>query len=97
MRNNSAKPRNIRVSTNMNPTYSGAVLGVIKREFFPLKHAAKLLANAARVSQRTAENYLAGTHAPSGEALLNLLAECKPMADEIFRIVEERRAARGGA
>jgi hypothetical protein len=82
-------------SISMSVTYNDAVLGYIRREFAPLKHAAELLARAAGATPRAAKAWLAGEHAPSGEKLLNLLAECKPLADEIFRIVEERRAARG--
>lgn len=77
-------------------TYSDIVFGAIQREYAPLKHAAKLLARHAGTSPRTAENWLAGTHAPNGEKLLNLMAECRSLADEVNRLVAERRAARGG-
>jgi hypothetical protein len=74
-------------------TYEEAVNRVIKRRFAPLKHAAKLLARASGASPRTAENWLAGSHAPSGESLLNLMAACPELADEMNRVVAERRAA----
>lgn len=76
-------------------TYSDVVLNVLRREYGPLKHATKLLARHARTTPRTAENWLAGTHAPNGEKLLNLMAECTTLADEVNRLVAERRAARG--
>jgi hypothetical protein len=76
-------------------TYSATVFPVMQREYAPLKHAAKLLARHARTTPRTAENWLAGTHAPNGEKLLNLMAECTDLADEVNRLVAERRAARG--
>jgi hypothetical protein len=44
---------------------------------------------------RTAENWLAGEHAPNGENLVELMAACSELADEINRLVAERRAARG--
>jgi hypothetical protein len=76
-------------------TYSAVVFEVLQREYAPLKHAAKLLARHARTSPRTAENWLAGTHAPNGEKLINLMAECSALADEINRLIAERKALRG--
>lgn len=99
MPNNSGNDhRNFRgpvVSRTM--TYSDAVIGVIRREYAPLKNASKLLARHARTTPRTAENWLAGTHAPNGEKLINLMAECEELADEVYRLIAERRAARGEA
>jgi len=76
-------------------TYNDVVLGYIKRTLGPLKHAAKLLARASGTTPRNAENWLAGVHAPNGENLVELMAECSDLADEINRLVAERRAARG--
>jgi hypothetical protein len=76
-------------------TYNDVVLGYIKRTFGPLKHAAKLLARASGATPRTAENWLAGEHAPNGENLVQLMAECSDLADEIMALVAERRSARG--
>lgn len=89
--------RNFRVRDAMNAamTYSDVVHDVIRRNYAPLKHAAKLLARAAGTTPRTAENWLAGSHAPNGEKLLNLMAACDELADEVNRLVAERRAARG--
>jgi len=76
-------------------TYGDVVHDVIRRHYAPLKHAAKILARAAGTTPRTAENWLAGSHAPNGEKLLNLMAACNELADEVNRLVAERRAARG--
>lgn len=98
MPNNSGhRPRNFSVPemSAITATYGEAVFQVIRREYAPLKNAAKLLARAARTTPRTAENWLAGTHAPNGEKLVNLMAECPALADEVMRLVAERRAARG--
>ncbi|MEJ0017505.1 MAG: hypothetical protein WDN25_13260 [Acetobacteraceae bacterium] len=76
-------------------TYTDVVLGVLRREYAPLKNAAKLLARHARTTPRTADNWLAGSHAPNGEKLINLMAECAELADEVNRLVAARRAARG--
>ena len=79
----------------MSATYNTVVLGYIRREFSPLKHAAKLLARAAGTTPRCAKAWLAGEHAPNGESLVHLMAECSDLADEVMRLVEERRAERG--
>lgn len=79
----------------MTATYGDVVHDVIRRRFAPLKHAAKLLARAAGTTPRTAENWLAGSHAPNGEKLVNLMADCQELAEEINRLVAERRALRG--
>jgi hypothetical protein len=72
--------------------YDAAVIGVIDREYGRLRHAAKILAAHAKASVPAAKHWLYGRRSPTGEHLLNLMAECKPMADEINRIVAERRA-----
>jgi len=78
-------------------TYSDVVFGVIRREYAPLKHAAKLLARHAKTTPRTAENWLSGTHAPNGEKLINLMAECPSLAVEVNRLVDARRMAMDAA
>lgn len=98
MRKNSVHgTRNFRDGDDMSvtATYGTVVHDVIQRRFAPLKHAAKLLARAAGTTPRTAENWLAGSHAPNGEKLVNLMASCEELAHEINRLVAERRAARG--
>lgn len=98
MQNNSGhRHRNFRESpmSAVASTYSDTVFNVLRREYAPLKHAAKLLARHARTTPRTAENWLAGTHAPNGEKLINLMAECETLADEINQLIAERKAARG--
>jgi hypothetical protein len=80
--------------TTVSATYNDVVLGYIRREFAPLKHAAELLARAAGTTPRTAKNWLAGEHAPNGESLVALMVSCRELADEVNRLVAERRAAR---
>lgn len=75
-------------------TYADVVLTVLKRTYGGTPHAAKRLAQAARTSYRTAENWLMGANAPSGEALINLMAECEELAEEVGRLVAERRQAK---
>lgn len=83
-------PRKFRGMT----AYSNAVLEVIQRQYAPLRHGHKLLARDAGTSPRTAENWLRGNNAPSGENLIALMAECEELAAEVNRLVAERRAAR---
>jgi len=75
-------------------TYSDVVRGVLDIKYRPLRNASKLLARQARVSHRTAENWLAGKNAPNGDALVKLMAHNDELAAEIFALVAEMRAAR---
>ncbi len=76
-------------------TYADAVHRVIVAEYAPLKHAAKLLARDANATPRTAENWLAGTNAPSGENLINLMRRCAALRHEINRLVGEPECSSG--
>jgi hypothetical protein len=95
MRNSSGNfPRKNRGNDDvMQPVpYPVLVGGVLRARFGMLRHAEKLLARVARVSPRTAENWLRGQCAPQGEALLHLMAECDELAAEILAEVARRRA-----
>ncbi|WP_155820362.1 hypothetical protein [Komagataeibacter europaeus] len=70
------------------------LLGAIGREFRPLRCAAEMLARAAGRTPRAAKNWLSGTNAPDAEALIELMASCNTIADEVNALVEERRKAR---
>lgn len=78
-------------------TYAGVVLAFVRKHYLPLKGATALMASDAGMctTPRTAENWLAGTHAPNGEKLINLMAANPELEAEILRLVAERRAARG--
>lgn len=71
------------------------ILTIIKREYSAQRHAAKRLARHGKASYRTAEAWLAGRNAPSGPSLMNIMAECTPLADEVMRLVAERKKQRG--
>ncbi|NVN06042.1 hypothetical protein HW509_10640 [Asaia spathodeae] len=71
-----------------------SLLEVIAREFRPLRFAAEYLARAANKTPRAAKNWLSGVNAPDAEALIELMASCSSIADEVERLVAERRAAR---
>ena len=83
-----------RVKT-MEATFNGTIQAVIAREYRPLRHASKILAQHARSSYRTAEAWLSGRCVPTGENLANLMVECEALAEEINRLIAERRSIRG--
>jgi hypothetical protein len=67
-------------------TYQDAIHRVLQREFGHRRHAAKLIANLAGVSPRTAENWMQKLCAPQGAALVNLMSKCEAVDHEISRI-----------
>ena len=88
--------RNIRDAVEMNsPTYNELVWNVLDREYGPFKYAEKLLARHARATPKAARNWLDRQCAPNGENLMNLMAQCETLAEEINRLIAERKAARG--
>lgn len=76
-------------------TYVGLVILFLREKYLPIKGAATILAKDSGTSSRTTENWLAGTHAPNGEKLINLMAANPELHERINRLVAERRAARG--
>ena len=76
------------------PTVRDSLLQAIAREFRPLRSAAEYLARAANKTPRAAKNWLSGANAPDAEALIELMASCSSIADEVERLVAERRKAR---
>ncbi|MBF0858185.1 helix-turn-helix domain-containing protein [Gluconobacter sp. LMG 31484] len=71
-----------------------SLLDVIAREFKPYRFAQEMLARASNKTPRTAKNWLSGSSAPDIEALIELMASCNSIADEVERLVAERRKAR---
>lgn len=71
-----------------------ALLEVIGREFRPLRFAQEMLARASGKTPRAARNWLDGRCTPDAEALIELMASCNSIADEVERLVAERRKAR---
>jgi hypothetical protein len=72
-------------------TYPEIMAAYFRERFAPLRHASELLARIARVSPRTAENWLRGECAPQGEALLNLIGECDDLGARIMAAAAERK------
>lgn len=79
-------------------TYSDVITGVLREEYAPLKHASEYLARDAGSTPRAAENWLAGVCAPTGEKLLNLMANCEPLRIAVnMAAITRREALREGA
>jgi hypothetical protein len=74
--------------------YQAAVFRILDSHYRPLRNAAKILARHGRATPKTAENWLAKKHAPRGDQLIALCANCDALADEIFRMVAELKASR---
>lgn len=79
----------------MTATYNEAVWNAIDRAYRPLKCAEKLLAKDAGATPKAARNWLDRQCAPNGENLVSLMASCVEVADEVLRLVEERKRTRG--
>lgn len=75
--------------------YRETILNVIAQQYATKRHAAKILARHAKASYRTAEAWIAGRNVPSGASLMNLMAECEVLADEVMRLVNERKVKLG--
>ncbi|GAJ29713.1 hypothetical protein [Acidomonas methanolica] len=71
-----------------------SLLTAIAREFKPLRFAQEMLARASGKTPRAARNWLSGTCTPDAEALIELMASCNSIADEVNALVAERKAAR---
>ena len=62
-------------------------------EAYP-QHTAKLAAQAAGVSHRTAEAWTTGRRSPAADVLLRMAARCDRMAAALQRNLDARRAAK---
>lgn len=85
------RPRKFRGNAGMSATVAEVVSDFLRREYQPMRNAAKLIARAARATPRTAEAWLDGHQAPQAEHLINLMTNDK-LAEEILKLVEERKA-----
>jgi hypothetical protein len=92
------KTRNFRVHRAVNAAtvtpYRTGICSFLSQNYGRLKGGSKILAQTADVSPRTVDNWFAGRCAPNGEQLLDLMANCQAIADEVLALVEERRRAR---
>lgn len=75
-------------------TYAALMHDWLRARWAMQRHAEKRLARAVGCSPRTVENWLRGLSAPSGEQLLNLMAECDGLAEDIMAEVRRRQRSR---
>lgn len=80
-------------------TISAAVVSerlrdVLRAEYGELRHAAERLARKIGCDPRAARNWLYGINAPRLADAIELAAECEAVADEINRLIIERRKQR---
>ena len=71
--------------------YTESLQATLRKEYGPLRNAAKILARMAGVSPRTAQNWLNGANAPQGAALLNLMANNEVVGAEMARLMKLAR------
>ena len=85
------KLRGLSVMSDAASNYPDVFSAWVQRKYAPLKNARKLLARDARVSPRTAENWLQSKHPPKAEELIRLVATNDDLAEEIMRLVKETK------
>jgi predicted transcriptional regulator len=68
--------------------------GALRRWTSDMRNASKRVARQIDADPRVVENYIYGRHCPPAAKLIELMAECQELADEVNRLVQERRAAR---
>lgn len=64
---------------------------VLRRWSADMRNASKRIGRSIGADPRAVENYVYGRHCPPATKLIELMAECPPLADEVMRLVEERR------
>jgi hypothetical protein len=59
-----------------------------------MRNAAKRVGRSIGTDPRAVENYIYGRTCPPAAKLIELMAECSDLADEVNRLVEEVRESR---
>ena len=70
------------------------ISAVLRRKFQWMRSADKWLAGRIGSDVRAAQNYIYGRHCPPASKLIEMMAECDELAEEINNLVMERRKAR---
>ena len=68
---------------------------ILRRHTGEMRNAAKRLGRRIGADPRVVENYIYGRHCPPAAKLIELMAACDELAEEVNRLVAERRAERG--
>lgn len=96
MRNQNAKVRLEMSGSTLTADICAERFGnVLRRWTGDMRNAAKRLGRRISSDPRVVENYIYGRHCPPAAKLIELMAECDELAQEVNRLVAERRAARG--
>lgn len=69
------------------------ISAALRRAYADQRHAAKRLARATGRDPRAVQGWIYGDTAPPAAALIDLAAECDELADEILKMIAERKAA----
>jgi hypothetical protein len=95
MRNSSAglrlEMRNSELTTELCAERFSSVL---RRWTGSMRNAAKRVGRSIGTDPRAVENYIYGRTCPPAAKLIELMAECEDLADEVNRLVEEVRESR---
>jgi hypothetical protein len=92
-KSDNSMPDGSKLMNDVTSTYDETIKSVIDREYGSLRNGAKILARHAKSSLAAAQHWIYGRRVPTGENLLNIMAESPGMYDEINRLISERRAS----
>lgn len=67
-------------------SFNSAIAGALKTELGPTHQAIKTVVRWTGASERTVKHWFAGTHGPSGDHLVDLMAN----SDEVLKVIMER-------
>ena len=69
---------------------------VLRRWTGDMRNASKRIGRKISADPRVVENYIYGRHCPPAAKLIELMAACEELAEEVNRLVDERRKAGNG-
>lgn len=74
--------------------YKNVICETIFREYGGLRCGSKILARKINISYRSVERWFYKETAPKGDQLIDLMAENEAIANQVLKLVEERREQR---
>ena len=70
-------------------------IGIVLRQWSgDMRNATKRIGRRIGADPRVVKNYLYGTHCPPVAKLIEMMADCEPLVQEVNKMVTERRAER---
>ena len=76
----------------VNPTYAAAIASALRTELGSTHQSIKTLMKWTEANEKTAKNWLAGTHGPSGHHLISLILHSDGVFAEVMRITNRHGA-----